>query len=99
MRISGWALDSEGIRGVEIRVDGRPYAARYGIARPDVAQVKPGYPDSAASGFAFEGDFAPLTAQRHELAIVAVNRAGKETVLGAQGACAGCRARRVASAL
>jgi len=85
VRVSGWALDSKGIRSVEIRVDGRPHAAQYGIARADVAQAKPGYPDSAASGFAFDGDFAPLTAQRHELAIVAVNRAGEETVLGRKG--------------
>ncbi len=85
VRISGWALDSGGIRGVEIRVDGKSYPARYGIARPDVAQAKAGYPDSAASGFAFEEDFAPLSAQRHELVIVAVNRAGKETVLGRKG--------------
>jgi len=84
-RVSGWALDSAGIRGVEIRVDGRPYTARYGIARPDVAGVKPGYPDSAGSGFAFEGDFAPLTLQRHELAIVATSRTGNEAVLGRKG--------------
>jgi len=85
VHISGWALDPEGIRGVEIRVDGHPYAARYGIPRPDVAQVKPGYPDSAAAGFAFDGDFTPLTAQRHELTIVAVNRAAVETVLTRKG--------------
>jgi hypothetical protein len=85
VRVSGWALDAGGMRGVEIRVDGKPYAAQYGIARPDVAQVKAGYPDSAASGFAFAGDFAPLSAQRHELAIVAINRAGSETVLARKG--------------
>src|SRR5689334_8366490 len=37
LHVSGWALDPEGIRAVEIRIDGRPYEARYGIARPDVA--------------------------------------------------------------
>lgn len=85
VRVTGWALDSAGIRGVEIRVDGRPYAAQYGIARPDVAQTEAGYPDSAAPGFAFERDFAPLAAQRHELTIVAINRAGSETVLARKG--------------
>jgi hypothetical protein len=85
VRVSGWALDSGGMRGVEIRLDGKAYPARYGIARPDVAQARVGYPDSVAPGFAFEGDFAPLTAQRHELVIVAVNRAGKETVLARKG--------------
>src|SRR5204862_3690374 len=85
VHISGWALDPSGIRDVEVRVDGHRYATRYGIPRPDVAQVKSGYPDSAASGFAFDGDFAPLTPQRHELTVVAVSRAGTETVLARKG--------------
>jgi hypothetical protein len=79
--ITGWALDPAGIRGVDIKVDGVPYAATFGIARPDVAKEKPGFPDSAAAGFAFEGDFANLPPQRHEVAVVATNRAGVATVL------------------
>src|SRR5207247_2651292 len=35
VHIAGWALDPEGVRGVVIRVDGKPYAAQYGIPRPD----------------------------------------------------------------
>jgi len=79
VRVTGWALDPAGVRSVEIRVDGQPHPARYGISRPDVAQAKPDYPGAADSGFAFEGDFAPLSPGRHELAIVAINRAGAET--------------------
>lgn len=85
VHVAGWALDSAGIRGVDIRLDGKPYAAKYGMARPDVAQVKRDYPDSAAAGFAFDGDFPALTAQRHELEIVAINRSGGETVLARKG--------------
>jgi hypothetical protein len=85
VQVSGWALDAAGIRGVEIRLDGRRYSARYGIARPDVTKVRLGYPDSAAPGFAFDGDFAPLTAQRHELSVVTINRSGSETVLARKG--------------
>ncbi len=81
LHISGWALAPIGIERVEIRVDGRPYAARYGIARPDVAAVKPGYRDSAASGFEFSGDFANLDPVRHAVAVVAIDRSGRETVL------------------
>jgi hypothetical protein len=81
MRVSGWALDPAGIRAVEIRLDGRAYPARYGIARGDVAQIKRGYPDSSESGFSFDGEFPSLEAARHEIAIVAVNRLGAETVL------------------
>ena len=79
--ITGWALDPAGIRGVEVQVDGVPHAANFGIARPDVAQAKPGFPDSARAGFSFEGDFADLPPQRHEVSIVATNRAGVATVL------------------
>ena len=81
IHVSGWALDPAGIRGVEIRLDGRAYPARYGIARPDVARLKPGYADSARAGFDFQGDFAPLSPMRHELAIVAIAGSGRETVL------------------
>jgi hypothetical protein len=80
-RISGWALDPAGIRAIEIRLDGRAYPARYGVARPDVAQIKPGYPDSAEPGFSFEGNFEPIEPARHEITVIAVNRQGGETVL------------------
>lgn len=79
--ITGWALDPAGIRGVEVRVDGVPHAASFGIARPDVAQARPGFPDSARAGFAFEGDFADLSPQRHQVEVIATNRAGIATVL------------------
>ncbi len=85
IHLSGWALDPEGVRGVEIRVDGRPYAAQYGIARPDVAKVRPGFPDSPASGFAFDGEFAELAPERHDFTVVAIARNGRETVLGRKG--------------
>ena len=85
IRISGWALDPEGIRKVEVRVDGKPYAAQYGIPRRDVAEVKPGFPDSAASGFSFDADFADLSPERHEFAVVAISQSGRETVLGRKG--------------
>ena len=81
LRITGWALDPAGIRSVEIRVDGRPHAATYGVARPDVAAVKPGFPDSAAAGFEFSGEFPQLDPVRHAISVVAINRAEHETVL------------------
>ena len=79
--VNGWALDPAGIRGVEIRVGDRAYPARFGLPRPDVAAEKPGYPDGAANGFAFTGSIPDLTAQRHELAVVAIAKDGRETVL------------------
>ena len=81
VHVSGWALDPDGIRTVEVRVDGRAYPAHYGIAREDVGRVKPGYPDGRAGGFEFDANLPSLGPLRHEIAIVAVNRAGKETTL------------------
>ncbi len=81
LRVSGWALGAAGIDHVEIRIDGRPYAAHYGVARPDVAAVKPGYPDSASAGFEFSGEFPQLDPVRHAITVVAIDRAGHETVL------------------
>ncbi len=81
LRVTGWALDASGIAGVEVRVDGKPYAARYGITRADVAAIKPGFPDSAASGFEFNGEFGSLDPVRHTVTVVAIDRAGHETVL------------------
>ena len=63
----------------------RRFPATTGIARADVAQANPGYPDSSTAGFAFTGDFsAELAADSggvHTLAIVVVARDGRETVL------------------
>jgi hypothetical protein len=79
--ITGWAVDPAGISRVDVLVDGVPHAATFGLARRDVERAKPGLPDSARAGFAFEGDFPDLTPQRHEVAVVALNRAGVSTVL------------------
>ncbi len=83
--VAGWALDPAGVRAIEIRVDGRAYPARFGLPRPDVAALKPGYPDGVANGFAFEGHIPGLTPQRHDLAVVAIAKDGRETVLARKG--------------
>jgi hypothetical protein len=86
--ISGWALDPVGIRAVEVRLDGRSFDARTGIARLDVARVKPGYPDGEHGGFELVADFsvypAAAEALRRQLVVVAVANDGRETVLGAR---------------
>ncbi len=86
--LSGWALDAAGIASVEVRLAGRTFAARYGLPRPDVAQARPGYPDSATPGFEFTGDLSAAPAgpgvDRRTLRIVAIARDGRETVLGSR---------------
>jgi hypothetical protein len=84
--ISGWALAAAGIRDVEVRGAGLALRAAIGIARPDVAQVRPGFPDTALAGFEFTGDLTSLPAppgtDRRVLSVVAIAKDGRETVLG-----------------
>jgi len=84
LHVSGWALAQQGIRAVEVRIDGRTYPARYGIARVDVARERPGFPDAAEAGFAFDGEFPELSLERHVATVVAIDKSGRETVLGAK---------------
>jgi hypothetical protein len=83
--VSGWALDSAGIRSVEIRIGDLRFAATTGVPRFDVANVKPGFPDSARSGFEFTGDLSSHPpapgADRRILSVVAIAQDGRETVL------------------
>ena len=85
VRFAGWALAADGIRSVDVRVGGRSYAATYGLPRPDVAAVRPGFPDNPASGFEISLDLTSVLAAggntRQGLEIVAVNTRGAETRL------------------
>jgi ubiquinone/menaquinone biosynthesis C-methylase UbiE len=82
IHIRGWALDLEGVRTVEVRVDGIAHIARYGLERSDVPEVWPGFPDSAAAGFVFDCDFAQLEPAHHDVTVTVISRSGRETVLG-----------------
>ena len=91
--VSGWAVHPQGIRGVEGRLDDRRYPARIGLARPDVAQARPGYPDSERAGFALEldleNDLPPPGVDRRVLRIVVVDGGGGETVIGTRSLISG----------
>lgn len=55
--ITGWALDDDGVRAVDVFVDGVIAGrAHYGRNRPGVTRNFPGLPDSDAAGFAFHID-------------------------------------------
>jgi hypothetical protein len=96
--LSGWALDPVGVRAVEVRLDSHRFAARTGIARLDVARVKPGYPNGEHGGFEFVGDFAPYEAppgvSRRKLVVVAIAEDGRETKLGERSLIEGPALRR-----
>ena len=96
--LSGWALDPVGVRAVEVRLDSHRFAARTGIARLDVARVKPGYPNGEHGGFEFVGDFSPYEAppgvSRRKLVVVAIAEDGRETKLGERSLIEGPALRR-----
>jgi len=79
LRVSGWAVDDLArapAEGVIVFIDDTPgTAARYGLDRPDVAQVlgNPGYRNS---GFAAEVPTSSLTAGRHSIGLRVFNAAG-----------------------
>ena len=55
--LHGWALDDDGVRAVDVFVDGAIAGrAGYGRNRPGVSRSFPGFPDSDAAGFAFSLD-------------------------------------------
>jgi hypothetical protein len=87
IRISGWALDPVGdARGSRFAstVERVPGALRH-RAPVDVAQLKPGYPDSAEAGFFLRGRFRDSWNRRvHEIAIVGRQSPGRRDVACAQ---------------
>ena len=61
--ISGWALDAPGPVTIQVfKQDGTPITGtpKYGLSRPDVDQVYPGYPNGATSGFNYTFDTRQL---------------------------------------
>lgn len=51
--VSGWALDNRGVASVAVHVDeGAAVPLTYGVARPDVCRVWPGYAGCDAVGYA-----------------------------------------------
>jgi hypothetical protein len=85
VEIGGWALDDRGISRVELIVDGSLVGnAFYGIARPDVAAVFPGYPNAALSGFVSLMNTSGLSAGTHLLVIRIYDVQGLSTDLPAR---------------
>jgi hypothetical protein len=84
--VTGWASAPTGIKAVELRVDGRTFAAKLGVTRLDVVRIRPDLGTKPDTGWEFVGDFTgdppPAGADRRVITIVAVGNDGKETVLG-----------------
>jgi hypothetical protein len=82
---SGWAIDPEGVAGVELLVDGgTAFPARYGLpyrgARDEpLALYFPTYPDTAGAGFTAELPAQALARGGAEVRTIVINSAGTRT--------------------
>jgi hypothetical protein len=83
--IHGWALDDNGVEAVDLYVDGLPAGrANYGRGRPGVTQKFPGFPDSAAPGFAFQIDSTRYLNGNHRVEARVRSKAGEIRTLNAR---------------
>ncbi len=86
MRVEGWALDIDGIRRVEIFVDGefvRSAPLDPFLVRQSVSSTYPGYPDSdhpVFRAFIDTGDFVDGVV--HQLEVIAVDDLLERTLIG-----------------
>ena len=82
--ISGWALDDDGVRAVDVFVDGVIAGrAHYGRNRPGVTRLFPGYPDSDAAGFGFRLNTTHYLNGVHEVQARVISETGERTFLNA----------------
>jgi hypothetical protein len=80
--LHGWALDDDGIESVDVLVDGLVAGrAHLGRARSGVTARFPGFPDSAAPGFAFELDTTHYLNGRHTVTVQVTSEAGEVVTL------------------
>ncbi|HEX9943335.1 MAG TPA: hypothetical protein VGG03_15055 [Thermoanaerobaculia bacterium] len=78
----GWALDDNGVRSVDILVDGVVAGrALYGMTRPRVTARFPRFPDSAAPGFGFSLDSTRYLNGVHTVSAQVTSKAGEVVTL------------------
>lgn len=83
MQVVGWALDDNGVAAVDIVIDDAVYQrAMYGFKRPDVTRRKPGFPNSAAPGFAAVVDTTHFLNGVHEVSVLVTSTNGEQVVIG-----------------
>jgi hypothetical protein len=83
MQLVGWALDDNGVAAVDIVIDDAVYQrALYGLRRPDVTRRKPGFPNSAAPGFAASVDTTHFLNGVHEVSALVTSTNGEQVVIG-----------------
>lgn len=78
LKVSGWAIDPEGVARVEILLDGKAKLASYGSERHDVAAANKDIPNALTSGFEIS---VPLSEGAHELKVVVTDKKGDWAVI------------------
>src|SRR6185436_19463533 len=83
VQTTGWALDFEGISSIRILVDGIDFGfANFGISRPEVSSIYPGYPQSIAPGWQFLLETRALSNGQHFIDVVVHDVRGVDTYIG-----------------
>jgi Bacterial Ig domain len=83
IRVSGWALDFQGVRAVQVFVDGNfitqtsPF-----FPRPDIASLYPSYPNALNSGWLTFIDTTQFSNGTHQLSVQVVDNLGNNTFIG-----------------
>ncbi|MEG2353340.1 MAG: N-acetylmuramoyl-L-alanine amidase [Clostridium sp.] len=68
MQISGWAVSQDGVKNIEIHVDGNLVGeANIGFYRPDVGNAYSEYEGASEGGFTYELDLTTLRGKEHTL--------------------------------
>lgn len=81
--VVGWAIDTDGIRKVEVQVDGQIMQnAMYGDARPDVGGTYADYPPAMLSGYVAHIDTTRIQNGVHVLSVVAYDNEGSSRTIG-----------------
>lgn len=84
LEVSGFGFDSVAQspgKGLDIVIDGTPYAAQYGISREDVANYFKA-PALALTGFTFSGSSALMTQGTHTLQVRVISADGASYLEG-----------------
>ncbi len=81
--VSGWAADTDGIREIDVQIDGLNYqSAMYGDPRPDVANTFPDFPAALFSGFVANVDTTRIVDGVHLLTVMATDNNGMTKMIG-----------------
>lgn len=84
MKIRGWALNSSGIKAIDIYVDSTwkktlVNGDGFGLSRPDVSQAYPSYPNASNSGYEYNLPLSGISNGSHTLTVWAIGNDGTKT--------------------